>query len=174
MATTRDTEFLGPVEFGPFRFEPGNGLWRDADEVALPPRALAVLTTLVAQPGTVVSKAAIMDAVWKDAFVTEASLLEAVGVLREALGDDRLHTTYIQTVHRRGYRFIAATTPAVQDGRIPGCRPGRDSGSGHESGSGVDVEVSPDVEASMTWGPQWRPLVVAAVAATTAIVGIAI
>src|SRR5687767_14448056 len=93
--------------FGPFRFEPGNGLWRSSVEVALPPRALGVLTALTAQPGTVVSKQALMDAVWKDAFVTEASLLEAVRVLREAFGDDRLNPSYIQTVHRRGYRFVA-------------------------------------------------------------------
>ena len=53
-----------------------------------------------------------MDAVWPDAFVTEASLLEAIGVLRDALGDDRLNPTYIQTVHRRGYRFIAPIAPA--------------------------------------------------------------
>jgi Tol biopolymer transport system component/DNA-binding winged helix-turn-helix (wHTH) protein len=95
------------VLFGPFRFEPGNGLWRGDLEVPLPPRALGVLMALVAQPGVVVSKQQLMDAVWKDAFVTEASLLEAVRVLREALGDDRLKPTFIQTVHRRGYRFVA-------------------------------------------------------------------
>jgi serine/threonine-protein kinase len=95
------------IEFGPYRFEPGNGLWRGADEVPLPPRALGLLAALVARPGVVVSKRALMDAVWPDAFVTEASLLEAIRVLREALGDDRLKPRYIQTVHRRGYRFIA-------------------------------------------------------------------
>ena len=47
-----------------------------------------------------------MDAVWPDTFVTESSLLEAIGLLRDALGDDRKQPTYIQTVHRRGYRFI--------------------------------------------------------------------
>ena len=101
--------------FGPFRFEPGNGLWRDAEEVPLPPRALAVLAALAERPGQVVSKSDLLDAGWKDAFVTEASLLEAVRVLRDALEDDRLRPTYIQTVHRRGYRFVAP----LQSGNLP-------------------------------------------------------
>ena len=110
MAFSRPT--AGVIAFGPFRFEPGNGLWRDDAEVPLPPRALGLLEALTAQPGTVVSKTSLIDAVWKDAFVTEASLLEAIRVLREALGDDRLRPLYIQTVHRRGYRFIASVTIA--------------------------------------------------------------
>src|SRR5687767_283699 len=109
MATIRDQS--PSVRFGPFLFEAGNGLWRDGTEMPLPPRALGVLTALARQPGVVVSKQELMDAVWKDAFVTEASLLEAVRVLRDALGDDRQHPTYIQTVHRRGYRFIGEIGP---------------------------------------------------------------
>ena len=101
------------IHFGAFRFEPGNGLWRGDTEVPLPPRALGILSALVASPGAVVSKQELMDAVWKDAFVTEASLLEAIRVLREALGDNRLNPTYIQTVHRRGYRFVATIQPAT-------------------------------------------------------------
>ena len=53
-----------------------------------------------------------MDAVWPDTFVTESSLLEAIGLLRDALGDDRKQPTYIQTVHRRGYRFIGQISGA--------------------------------------------------------------
>ena len=52
-----------------------------------------------------------MDAVWPGTFVTESSLLEAIGLLRDALGDDRRQPTYIQTVHRRGYRFIGYVAP---------------------------------------------------------------
>lgn len=142
----------GPIAFGPFRFEPGNGLWRDDAEVPLPPRALGLLDALTAQPGTVVSKQALMDAVWKDAFVTEASLLEAIRVLREALGDDRLNPTYIQTVHRRGYRFVAPVTITA------------------------DAAIAPEASGPATagLGPEWRPLVVAGVAATAAMIGIAI
>lgn len=145
------------VRFGPFRYRPGNGLWRGADEVPLPPRAFAVLGALVDQAGAVVSKQQLMDAVWKDAFVTEASLLEAVRVLREALGDDRLKPTYIQTVHRRGYRFVA---PLEVSEAAP---PAPDTSIATEDG-----------EEAGAWGPHWRPLVAGAVAAIVTMVGIAI
>jgi DNA-binding winged helix-turn-helix (wHTH) protein len=94
------------VSFGEFRFVPEDGLWRHGRPVPLPPRALSVLTALLASAGTVVTKRALMDAAWPGVFVTESSLLEAIGLLRDALGDDRRHPIYIQTVHRRGYRFV--------------------------------------------------------------------
>ena len=79
----------------------------------LPPRALAVLTSLLASPGAVVSKQELMDAVWPDTFVTESSLLEAIGLLRERSATIAGSPVYIQTVHRRGYRFIAAVSTAT-------------------------------------------------------------
>ena len=136
-----------PLYFGPFRFEPGNGLWKGSSEVPLPPRALGVLEALIAQPGAVVPKQALMDAVWRDSYVTEASLLEAIRVLRDALGDDRLRPSYIQTVHRRGYRFVgeltthATPTPSVRD-------------------EGIHSE--------------WRPLIAAGVAGAATMVSIAL
>ena len=140
------------LRFGPFRFEPGNGLWRDDSEVPLPPRALGVLETLLAQPGAVVSKQHLIDAVWKDAFVTEASLLEAVRVLRDALGDDRLKPTYIQTVHRRGYRFVAT----VHASTVPSSPP-----------SPLPLAPPPPAAA-------WHPAAIAAVTAVLVTAGIAL
>lgn len=105
------------VDFGPFRFLPGDGLWRNGSPVPLPPRAMGVLATLVARPGSVVSKQELMDAVWPETFVTESSLLEAIGLLRQTFGDDPRQPIYIQTVHRRGYRFIGVgrEDPHMQD-----------------------------------------------------------
>jgi hypothetical protein len=57
----RNPEF---VAFGPFRFVPGDGLWHHGQPVALPSRALAVLTALLATPGTVVLKQNLMNAAW--------------------------------------------------------------------------------------------------------------
>jgi DNA-binding winged helix-turn-helix (wHTH) protein len=151
-----------PVVFGPYRFEPDNGLWRNGHEVALPPRALAVLAALIAQPGTVVAKRALIDAVWKDAFVTEASLLEAIRVLREALDDDRRNPIYIQTVHRRGYRFVAPVT-------MPGGAPFDSAASAIAQGRDV-----PTSEIETAAPNPWRPLVTAAAAAVTAMIGIAL
>jgi serine/threonine-protein kinase len=96
------------ISFGPFAFDPQSGLlWRDGLEIALPPRVLGVLETLTERPGEVVGRQELLDRVWKDAFVTDTSLAEAVSVLRQALGDDPQAPTYVQTVHRRGYRFVA-------------------------------------------------------------------
>ena len=99
------------ISFGPFAFHRQSRLlWRDGAEVALPPRVLGVLELLIDRQGQIVARQDLMDAVWKDAFVTDTSLAEAVSYLRQALGDDPQSPRYIQTVHRRGYRFLAPLT----------------------------------------------------------------
>lgn len=96
------------VLFGPFRFDLSDKtLTRDGEEVRLPPRALLILAYFVERPNRVVGKQELIDTVWKDAFVGETSLTEAIGVLRQALGDSASEPGFIQTVHRRGYRFVA-------------------------------------------------------------------
>jgi Tol biopolymer transport system component len=77
---------------------------------------VGVLRCLLEEPGEVVTKQALLDAVWEGSFVSDASLTEAVAVLRSALGDDPQRPTYIQTVHRRGYRFVAPVL-SVAEGR---------------------------------------------------------
>lgn len=136
------------VRFHEYRFIAGDGLWHADRPVPLPPRALGLLTALLASPGTVVAKRELMDAVWPGTFVTESSLLEAIGLLREALGDDPREPRFIQTVHRRGYRFIAPIAPVSP--------------------------VSPASPASFFSGPEWRPIVAACVtyAATTVCVAL--
>lgn len=95
--------------FGPFRFDTlDRTLSRDGAEIRLPPRALAILEYLLERPNRVVGKHELIDAVWNEAFVGETSLTEAVGVLRQALGDSAAEPAYIQTIHRRGYRFVGA------------------------------------------------------------------
>lgn len=94
--------------FGPFLFDVANGfLYRAGVVLPLPPRAVGVLTVLTAHPGQVVAKQALLDQVWKDTNVTDTSPAEAVSLLRQALGDDPQRGDYIQTVPRRGYRFVA-------------------------------------------------------------------
>jgi Tol biopolymer transport system component/DNA-binding winged helix-turn-helix (wHTH) protein len=93
--------------FGPFEFDARLGLlYRGEEEIYIPPRAAGVLQCLLERPGEVVSKQALVDAVWADSYVSDTSLSEAVGVLRQAIGDDPQNPTYIRTVHRRGYQFI--------------------------------------------------------------------
>jgi DNA-binding winged helix-turn-helix (wHTH) protein len=101
--------------FGPFRFDTlDRTLSRDGEEIRLPPRALAILEYLLERPGRVVSKQELIDAVWKDAFVGETSLTEAIGVLRQALGDSAAEPAVIQTIHRRGYRFVGTLRADAQ------------------------------------------------------------
>jgi serine/threonine-protein kinase len=140
--------------FGPFRFDPGDGVRRGKDEVPLPPRALAVLAALLARPGVVIPKRDLLDAAWPDTFVTESSLLEAIRVLRTALGDDRLNPAYIQTVHRRGYRFVAVVTRDGDRSREPG--------------------VGNREPAAFFSGPEWRPIVAACVTSIAATAAMAV
>src|SRR5205814_5269335 len=103
----------------PFAFDRENRLlWRDGAEVALPPRVLGVLELLTERPGQIIPRQDLLDRVWKDAFVTDTSLAEAVSFLRQALGDDPQAPRYIQTVHRRGYRFLLTPTPGNSLGAV--------------------------------------------------------
>jgi Tol biopolymer transport system component/DNA-binding winged helix-turn-helix (wHTH) protein len=116
------------VGFGPFRFDRGSGLlWRGSEELPLPPRALAVLSALVERAGRVVGKHELLQVAWNGAYVTETSLSEAVSLLRQTLGDDSQQPVYIQTVHRRGYRFIARLR-LEESGERAALEPVRDDG----------------------------------------------
>lgn len=136
--------------FGPFRFVAGDGLWRQGEPVAVPPRALAVLAALLNQPGMVVSRQELMDAAWPGTFVTDSSLLEAIGLLREVLGDNPRQPMYIQTVHRRGYRFIGKLAWSAEARLV------RRSPKGGGGSAKVDEEFPPFFS-----GPEWRPIVAA-------------
>jgi eukaryotic-like serine/threonine-protein kinase len=105
------------IRFGDFEFDRLNRLlYRDGAELSLPPRAVGVLSCLIDRPGQIVPKQVLLDEVWKDANVTETSLTEAVSLLRQALVDDPQRPTFIQTVPRRGYRFVA--TAHVANGAV--------------------------------------------------------
>jgi len=80
--------------------------------VALAPKPFAVLCVLARTPQMLVTKNALLDAVWGHRFVTESVLKSAISEARAALGDDPKRPRYIETVSRRGYRFIAAPAAA--------------------------------------------------------------
>jgi DNA-binding winged helix-turn-helix (wHTH) protein len=82
-------------------------LTRDGQPVPLPPRPFAVLCALARSPRMLVTKNALLDTVWGHRFVTDSVLKSAISEVRAALGDDPKQPRYIQTVSRRGYRFIA-------------------------------------------------------------------
>jgi DNA-binding winged helix-turn-helix (wHTH) protein len=75
--------------------------------VPLAPKPFAVLCALARTPGRLVTKNALLDLVWGHRFVTESVLKSAISELRAALDDDPRAPRYIETVSRRGYRFVA-------------------------------------------------------------------
>jgi DNA-binding winged helix-turn-helix (wHTH) protein/tetratricopeptide (TPR) repeat protein len=85
-------------------------LTRDGEIIALTPKATDILALLVMSAGRVVEKDDLLKEVWADTFVEDANLTQNIFTLRRALGDDRAVPKYIETVARRGYRFIANVT----------------------------------------------------------------
>jgi Tol biopolymer transport system component/DNA-binding winged helix-turn-helix (wHTH) protein len=75
--------------------------------VAVEPKTFEVLRYLITHRDRLVTKEELLDAVWKDTFVTPNVLTRAVAQMRKALGDDAFEARYIETVAKRGYRFIA-------------------------------------------------------------------
>lgn len=95
-------------EFEGFRLDPVNRLLTSAGkELHLPGRAFDVLFMLVRSTGALVTKEELLTAVWDGAFVEESNLTVAISTLRRALNEDPNERRYIQTVARRGYRFVA-------------------------------------------------------------------
>ena len=108
------------VRFDRFELDEANArLLRDGTAVALAPTPFAVLCALVRQPGSLLTTNTLLDEVWGHQFVTDSVLRTAISELRTALDDDARKPRFIETVSRRGYRFIAAPSaipaaPGVQ------------------------------------------------------------
>jgi DNA-binding winged helix-turn-helix (wHTH) protein/Tol biopolymer transport system component len=99
---------MAVYEFGDYRFDAIRGqLYRNGQPVELAQRAAPVLECLLQQPGQLLLKQEILDCAWGKVAVAEHSLLEAMKLIRQALGDDAARPTYIKTVRGRGYQFIA-------------------------------------------------------------------
>jgi Tol biopolymer transport system component/DNA-binding winged helix-turn-helix (wHTH) protein len=91
-------------EFGPFRIDTANRLLLcNGEPVAVKAKAVETLLLLVQRNGEVVEKDELMNQLWPDSFVEEANLTQTIYMLRKALGEGR----YIETIPRRGYRFVA-------------------------------------------------------------------
>jgi Tol biopolymer transport system component/DNA-binding winged helix-turn-helix (wHTH) protein len=90
------------------RVEPHNfKIFKDGSEIQLEPKTFRLLLFLIENRTRLVEKSELLDAIWKDTFVTENALTREIAKLRKALGDDSKTPRYIQTVHTQGYRFIA-------------------------------------------------------------------
>jgi DNA-binding winged-HTH domains len=96
-------------EFGPFRIDPEERtLWREGEPVAVTVKAFDTLLTLVESGGRLISKDELMAKVWPGAFVEDNNLAQQISFLRKALDETESGIRYIETVPKRGYRFLVA------------------------------------------------------------------
>src|SRR5262245_8822443 len=94
-------------EFGAFRMDVAERLLsRDGAAVPLPPKAFDLLLALIEHHGHLFEKDELLKAVWPDTFVEEVNLSYTVSLIRKALGDGENGQRYIETVPKRGYRFV--------------------------------------------------------------------
>jgi len=91
-------------------------LWRGTREVHLSPKAFELLKLLVEEHPRALSKAALLERVWPDVFVSDASLARVVNEIREAVGDRARSSGIVRTVHRYGYAFGAELEDEGADG----------------------------------------------------------
>lgn len=114
----------GSYRFGPFTVDSNAyRLLKNDTPLQVSPKVIDLLLHLVARPSVLVSKDDLFKALWPDVAVTDNALTQAVSELRQALGDDPSNPKYVQTVARRGYRFIAPVEAAGAPQAGAGQRP---------------------------------------------------
>jgi len=144
-------------EFGPFRMDPSEGLLlRDDQPIPLAPKAFEALLLLVESSGHLIEKEVLMQKLWPDSFVEEANVSKYIFTLRQALSDGEEGQKYIETVPKRGYRFVAPVQKLAAESveQAPAEMPSRE---GEEA-------------KTVTSTTRWRIALVAAVLAATAVV----
>jgi len=113
-----ETRDLGrsPFRIGEWLVEPSlNRVSRGDTTIQLELKWMDVLVCLAEQVGEVVSRIEIIDRVWATEFITDNTLTHTIAEIRSALGDDARNPSFIETIHRRGYRLIASVEPVVSD-----------------------------------------------------------
>src|SRR6266516_2079846 len=117
-------------EFPPFRLDTVNQcLWRGEgpaeERILLAPKAFAVLRYLVEHPGRLVSHEELFAALWPKTYVQPEVLKSHIAVIRAVLGDDARKPLFIETMSRRGYRFIAPVTEGASASGAAASRPAK-------------------------------------------------
>ena len=96
------------VHFGPVTLIPDERLvLKEGRAVPLTPKAFDLPVVLAANPGRLLTKEHLMQAVWPDVIVEESNLAYHVFAIRKALGESAAADRFIETVPKRGYRFVA-------------------------------------------------------------------
>ena len=108
------------IQFGTVTLIPDERLLlKDGHAVPLTPKAFDLLVVLTANPGRLLTKEHLMQAVWPDTTVEESNLAYHVFAIRKALGESADSDRYIETVPKRGYRFVAPVQSSSKPERVP-------------------------------------------------------
>jgi len=165
-------------EFGPFRLDTREGqLLHGGKPVPLTHKAFEMLRVLVENNGHVVAKDDFLNKIWPETFIEEGILTVNIANLRKALGDDRSANRYIETVPRRGYRFIASVrevqveSVALVVKEPPGIKVRTEEDTDRSSGDELDDPVTVKLSQPLSIKPRWRlrPLTWAALVVLLAI-----
>ncbi|MBK9162506.1 MAG: winged helix-turn-helix domain-containing protein [Acidobacteria bacterium] len=108
-------------KFGNFEFDPSeSSLLESGRTVSITPKALRLLAILTENPGHVLDKSYLLDQIWEDSYVEEGNLTYNIRQLRKILGDEVKNPRYIETVPKRGYRFVGSVERIEQsNGVVP-------------------------------------------------------
>ena len=156
-----------PFRLGPWVVEPDlNRIVAEGRETAIIPRNMKVLCVLAGRAGRVVLRDELLQSVWPDVVVNEEVLTSAVSELRSALGDTPLHSRYIQTIRKKGYRLLLPASPVAEAEltaiESPGNAPaGTVSAAPARAGAAPATEppgAAPPAAAPAAKAPKLRPL----------------
>ncbi len=108
-----------PISFEGFTIDAASeSLWRGSERIHLRPKSFAFLQYLAMHPGQMIAKERLLDILWKDCFVGEGALKHCVAEIRKALEDPAETPRFIETAHRRGYRFIGKISKEAQSANV--------------------------------------------------------
>src|SRR5262249_16636698 len=142
------------LSFGPYRLDTQKEqFWHKTQPVRLTPKAFQLLCYVVERPGQLVTKEELFRVVWADTVVGDAALTMCVQEIRKALQDNPKSPQYMETVHRRGFRFIAAiTTQPVASSQYSVVSSQQNEGQkakAEETAQEIETEKPPPVDAGL-------------------------
>jgi urea ABC transporter urea binding protein len=142
--------------FGPFRLDlPNETLWRGSERIPLRPKTFAVLLYLVQHPQRLITKEELLKNVWRGVVVDDELLRGYVRELRLVLGDSATEPQFVETIARRGYRFVAAVTvetlfdSSASESSPP--QPSTLSGAPHVARARITVGILHSLKGMMAW-----------------------
>jgi len=103
------------LRFGPYRLDTRKEqVWHETQPVRLTPKAFQVLWYVLERPGRLVTKEELLQVLWADTVVSDGALTTCIQEIRKALQDNAKSPQYLETVHRRGFRFIGEVVSGQQ------------------------------------------------------------